>query len=324
MSPTLLVFALSVRFVTAQDSLCIPVVKMQASDNSVSSGGKEYVTKEHFDDLVRQLFVNISGRIGEYKYESELAGKNCATKEDIKEMLRQMYVNISTEMNQKRCEDSTESHTTNTKPRDCQDIQTEGNLTTGTYTIYPCKNTNGILVRCDMNTTTGEWTVIQRRTSNTDFYKTWNEYEEGFGNIKDNFWLGNRHIHAITNQGQYKLRVDLTSLEGETAYAEYREFSVGDADSGYKLFVAGYSGTAGDSLTGRGNGMKFSTHDRDNDVYGGNCAVKYHGGWWYDICHTSNLNGEYGYTGYAKGPVWQPWKGYYAPMKTTEMKVRRI
>ena len=37
----------------------------------------------------------------------------------------------------------------------------------------------------------------------------------------------------------------------------------------------------------------FSTKDRDNDVFsgGGSCAVAHKGGWWYDSCHESNVNG---------------------------------
>ena len=41
------------------------------------------------------------------------------------------------------------------------------------------------------------------------------------------------------------------------------------------------------------NGMKFSTKDVDNDAYSGSCAQIYHGAWWFEECHYSNLNGEY-------------------------------
>ena len=49
---------------------------------------------------------------------------------------------------------------------------------------------------------------------------------------------------------------------------------VGNTASKYKLQVAGYSGTAGDSIgyrSGGGNlnGMAFTTYDRDNDLHGG-------------------------------------------------------
>ncbi|XP_060569565.1 ficolin-2-like [Ruditapes philippinarum] len=211
------------------------------------------------------------------------------------------------------------------KSIDCSDIQQKSYTSTGTYEIFPYKQRKGILVRCDMDTSTGGWTVIQRRISDSDFYKNWQEYKDGFGDLKTNFWLGNENIHQIVRQGRYELRVDLTSSDGQKAYAEYREFSIGDEHSGYKLYASGYSGTAGDAFTLKGNGMKFSTYDKDNDVaHNEKCAVRYHGAWWYEKCHVSNLNGDYGNTGWAIGPVWYPWKGHNHPMKATEMKIRRI
>ncbi len=48
------------------------------------------------------------------------------------------------------------------------------------------------------------WTVIQRRINGTiDFYREWNEYKNGFGDLQTEFWLGNEKIHQLTNQGQY-------------------------------------------------------------------------------------------------------------------------
>lgn len=203
--------------------------------------------------------------------------------------------------------------------RDCQDIQRFGHGTTGIYTIFP-EGTLGFPVRCDMDTKNGGWTVIQRRVSDSDFYKTWNEYQIGFGDLNENFWLGNQQIHKLSSQGWYELRVDLVSQDGEAAYAEYNVFLVGDVESGYKLTVDGYSGNAGSSLSSH-SGMKFSTKDKDNDPSGSHCAQTYTGAWWYESCHSSNLNGKYGATG-NKGPRWGGFKGS-DPMKETEMKIRR-
>ena len=83
----------------------------------------------------------------------------------------------------------------------------------------------------------------------------------------------------------------------------------------------------------RHNGLQFTTKDRDNDLCtpdctrdgGTNCALMYYGGWWYEKCHSSNLNGLYlddVTTEYATGVVWGPWTGYYFSLKTSEMKLR--
>ena len=60
---------------------------------------------------------------------------------------------------------------------------------------------------------------------------------------------------------------------------------------------------AGDSLSYHDD-MAFSTADMDNDLHMSNCAEENGGGWWFNSCSSSNLNGIYQSTGwYAQRPV---------------------
>ncbi|GFR92132.1 ficolin-1 [Elysia marginata] len=72
---------------------------------------------------------------------------------------------------------------------------------------------------CDTMTDQGGWIVIQRRTNaDVDFYRGWEDFKNGFGDIRGNFWLGNENIHRITTSGHYELRVELVYQE-KSAYA---------------------------------------------------------------------------------------------------------
>ena len=178
-----------------------------------------------------------------------------------------------------------------------------------------------------METDGGGWTVFQRRQDGSvDFYRNWTNYENGFGNLTGEFWLGLSKIHRLTKEGSNTLRVDLGDFEGNTAYANYSTFNVSDGSTEYILTVGGYSGTAGDGMGSYHNGMRFSTRDNDNDVHSGvNCAEDSTGGWWYRHCYNSNLNGCYFNTATinAQGIVWYTWKNARISLKFTEMKTRR-
>ena len=207
----------------------------------------------------------------------------------------------------------------------CAALRKRGFRQSGVYSI----SADGVTpfnAYCDMKTSNGGWTVIQRRKDGSvDFFKKWNEYKNGFGNLTGEFWLGNDKIHELTKGHDMMIRFDLEDVKGAKAYAEYAHFYVNDEDSGYRVRVNSYSGTAGDSF-GKTNGLRFTTIDQDNDNYArGSCSRLFHGAWWYDTCHESNLNGKYLYgphSTYADGIEWKSFRGYKNSLKATEIKIR--
>uniref|UniRef100_A0AAQ5Z720 Fibrinogen C-terminal domain-containing protein n=1 Tax=Amphiprion ocellaris TaxID=80972 RepID=A0AAQ5Z720_AMPOC len=207
-------------------------------------------------------------------------------------------------------------------PTECSQELLNGALQSGEVDIYP-QGKEGRVVRvyCDMETDGGGWTVFQRRMNGkTDFYRTWSEYSAGFGNLSEEFWLGNELLHNLTSVGPVSLRVDMRS-GNDTGYAHYPIFSVDSEERQYTLTVSGYTGTAGDSMKYH-NGRPFSTRDKDPDPLGIHCARAYMGGWWYKNCYKTNLNGLYGTNSNNQGIVWIDWKGKDSSIPFTEMKFR--
>ena len=197
-------------------------------------------------------------------------------------------------------------------------------MQSGVYSVNP-DGKGSFNVYCDMRTDGGGWTVFQRRQDGSvDFYRGWNDYKSGFGQLTAEFWLGNDKIHRLTAAKPRSLRVEVEDWNGVRAYAKYGKFNIGDEHAKYRLDVGSYSGTAGDSLAYHNN-MAFSTKDRDNDRWSGtNCAVRFTGAWWYDDCSYSNLNGKYlgNVKGNWKGVDWWYFKRHRLSLKFTEMKLR--
>nr|XP_026692921.1 microfibril-associated glycoprotein 4-like isoform X3 [Ciona intestinalis] len=221
---------------------------------------------------------------------------------------------------------------TQLQPRfaNCKQALNLGFNESGIHSIVNPRRRNGqrMEVYCDQTTDNGGWLFFQRRTDGSEnFYRTWAEYQEKFGNLSNEFWLGGglENLHALTSNGSYELRVELEDCENDRRYAKYSSFAIGSSEQQYTLTVSGYSGNAGDSLRLH-NGSRFTTFDRDHDEWSGNCAVDYHGAWWYRGCYHSNLNGEYlnCQTDSYRAASWHQFRGHRYSLKFIEMKFRPI
>ncbi|KAM9682750.1 angiopoietin-4 isoform 2-T2 [Dama dama] len=213
--------------------------------------------------------------------------------------------------------------------QDCAEIQSFGAKASGIYTIHVASVAEPRKVFCDMETSGGGWTLIQRRENgNVSFQRNWTDYKQGFGNPAGEHWLGNEVVYQLTSRGNYSLRVDLQDWEGNEAYAQYEHFQLGSEGQLYRLSLGGYTGSAGHQSSLILRSTNFSTLDSDNDNCLCKCAQLLSGGWWFDACGLSNLNGIYYPVSHhlrkINGIRWQYFKGPSYSLRATRMMVRPL
>ncbi|XP_067305882.1 angiopoietin-1-like isoform X2 [Pseudorasbora parva] len=214
------------------------------------------------------------------------------------------------------------------KYRDCAELFRAGFNESGIYNIYISMQ-DMHKVYCNMESAGGGWTIIQsRKDGKLDFHRTWKEYKMGFGSLTGEHWLGNELVFQLTSQRQYTLRLELTDWDGKLAFSQYNKFYLGSEKQNYRLFLKSYSGTAGRQSSLVINGADFSTKDMDNDNCTCKCALMLTGGWWFDACGPSNLNGMYYTSGqnYGKldGIKWHYFKGPNYSLRATTMMIRPL
>ncbi|CAG11088.1 unnamed protein product [Tetraodon nigroviridis] len=154
------------------------------------------------------------------------------------------------------------------------------------------------------------------------------ETKKGFGTVTAEHWLGNEYVYQLTSQRQYALRVELTDWEGHQAFSLYDRFQIGSEKQNYRLFLKSHSGTAGRQSSLVIHGADFSTKDIDNDNCMCKCALMLTGGWWFDACGPSNLNGMYftqgQHIGKLNGIKWHYFKGPSYSLRATAMMIRPL
>ena len=212
--------------------------------------------------------------------------------------------------------------------RNCKELQDSGFSKSGLYTVEPGNGVGQFVVYCDMTLLGGGWTVIQRRLNDKlSFYQNYASYQSGFGDFAENLWLGLDKISRLTSEPK-ELYIGLEAFFSSSTFSRYDKFSVGNEASGYRLTVDGFdqSSTAGDSMTFHSN-QQFSTYDRDQDSHAStHCAETFKGGWWYNNCHKTNLNGRYygngQHNGVGDGLSWTAWVGDRHSLKSTLIAIR--
>ena len=211
-------------------------------------------------------------------------------------------------------------------PRDCMELKSFG-LKDGVYAIQNKKGSS-IKVFCDMTTDGGGWIVMQKRfDGSVDFNRDWNNYRNGFGDVKGEHWIGNEFVHQYTNAYPTEMMVEGIAFDGTNASAKMQNFKLSNEASKYIFEYDTCDGLCANWFYVIGK--KFTTLDNDNDwSNGGNCAMAYSGGgWWYQNCFHVNLNGKYSAVQsvqFALGIHWDDFRRRYESLKNTTMLVRRI
>ena len=89
--------------------------------------------------------------------------------------------------------------------------------------------------------------MIQTRASTDEnFDRTWQEYKVGFGELEQDFWLGNKFIHRLTTRKQ-ELSLELKSSQDVT-FVQYESFQISDQFDNFRLHISEYVPSPGGKL----------------------------------------------------------------------------
>lgn len=157
---------------------------------------------------------------------------------------------------------------------------------------------SGTDILCHIDGEGTPWTILLLRGPKgpfVNFDRNWTEYEFGFGTIH-NFWLGLKRINRMTSSRLNVIKQDNALIPEATFFCD--RFSVEDAANNYTLRLGNCIGRDRISAS---RGAPFGTPDHDSSA--GNCAKARRGGWWYNTCGNTNLNGDIG-AGNMTGLLW--------------------
>ena len=211
-------------------------------------------------------------------------------------------------------------------PQDCVELKSLG-FKDGVYAIQNKKGSS-IKVFCDMTTDGGGWIVMQRRfDESVDFNRDWNNYKNGFGDVKGEHWIGNEFVHQYTSNYSTEMLSEATAFDGTNASSKMQNFKLSNEASKYIFEYDTCNGLCVSWLP-QVKGNKFTTFDNENDKDPArNCAVAYSGGWWFRGCFDVFFNGRYSAVPsvqHAAGIHWFDFRGRFESLKKTTMLIRRI
>ena len=167
----------------------------------------------------------------------------------------------------------------------CHELYKLGERVDGVYKIYPnTKLNNSIDVYCEL--ANGGWTRIMYKadTLESTFHKSFNDYEQGFGNPLSSNWIGLENMFYLTNQQRMSLRVEFSNWKFVQYVNEYESFILGPNVDGYRLHLGKNILSTIDINFHRQDNQVFSTFD--NNHGSANCANLFNGGWWFEQCYS--------------------------------------
>ncbi len=160
-----------------------------------------------------------------------------------------------------------------------------GERKNGKYVIYP-RGGKEMTVYCDFTTNGGGWTAIQRRNKGgTVFPVSLSAYENGFGPVDGEFWLGNTKINLLGG-GQM-----LALIHGNSTYLTYDLYYNFYVGPGSELHITSRSGiTPEAALSTHGRPLIFAAPKGGTST--SDCVEENDGGWWFNHinCDGNNLN----------------------------------
>ena len=221
--------------------------------------------------------------------------------------------------------------------RDCREFRDNGYRNINGLYLVTMNGFKKTEVYCDQTADGGGWTVIQRRFNGAEnFYRGWEAYKRGFGELQREFWLGNDNIHLLTAQAIYprgsEARVMVSYNNGVSLHGyTYPYFRVNNERNKYSLQITSASPSSSYPFVSSDK-QKFSTYDRDNDgAPSYNCAKDVlYAGWWINgsgnTCSSTktNLNGPYDAYADRSASKRINYNGHPATLNGYEIRVRRL